>query len=83
MAIQLAENGVQSKLQTLVDTFAPQVDNSAQFNLIADVLGVALGMFSAPFFNKSTFCKNSLVEYPSVADFSQCYETEHPLLRMT
>ncbi|RSL78176.1 hypothetical protein CEP51_008443 [Fusarium floridanum] len=51
-AISDAENTIQSDLGTLVDLFAPDVDDSAEFNLIADMVGVALGMLSAPAFNK-------------------------------
>ncbi|KAJ4318853.1 hypothetical protein N0V84_006667 [Fusarium piperis] len=52
-AVFQAENTIQTKLQSLVELFAPDVDNSAEFNLVADMLGVAFGMFSAPLFNKS------------------------------
>jgi hypothetical protein len=44
---------MQSKLDQLVETFAPDVDESSEFNLIADFLGIAVGMFAAPLFGKS------------------------------
>ncbi|RKK87454.1 hypothetical protein BFJ71_g13361 [Fusarium oxysporum] len=53
------ENGMQSKLDQLVETFAPDVDESSEFNLIADFLGIAAGMFAAPFFNKIMKTKDS------------------------
>ncbi|WP_204266662.1 hypothetical protein, partial [Escherichia coli] len=40
--VDKAENDIQSKLDQLVETFAPDVDKSSEFNLIADFLGIAL-----------------------------------------
>jgi hypothetical protein len=50
--VDKVENGMQSRLDELVETFAPDVDKSSNFNLIADLLGIVVGMFTAPFFNK-------------------------------
>ncbi|EXK32523.1 hypothetical protein FOMG_12692 [Fusarium oxysporum f. sp. melonis 26406] len=58
--VDKAENDMQSKLDQLVETFAPDVDESSEFNLIADFLGIAVGMFAAPFFNKSKLLKRNL-----------------------
>ncbi|KAL6365292.1 hypothetical protein LRP88_01279 [Fusarium phalaenopsidis] len=52
LAVADAENSIQSNLTTLVGRFAPDVDNSGEFNLVADMVGVVMGMFSAPVFNK-------------------------------
>ncbi|KAF4442605.1 Killer toxin subunits alpha beta [Fusarium acutatum] len=57
--VDKVENGMQSKLDQLVETFAPDVDESSEFNLIADFLGIAVGMFTAPFFNKIMQTKDS------------------------
>ncbi|EMT60851.1 Killer toxin subunits alpha/beta [Fusarium odoratissimum] len=57
--VDKVENGMQSKLDQLVETFAPDVDESSEFNLIADFLGIAVGMFAAPFFNKIMKTKDS------------------------
>ncbi|KNB07606.1 hypothetical protein FOXG_08721 [Fusarium oxysporum f. sp. lycopersici 4287] len=57
--VDKAENDMQSKLDQLVETFAPDVDESSEFNLIADFLGIAVGMFAAPFFNKIMKTKDS------------------------
>ncbi|EWZ41069.1 hypothetical protein FOZG_06487 [Fusarium oxysporum Fo47] len=58
--VDKVENGMQSKLEQLVETFAPDVDESNEFNLIADFLGIAVGMFAAPLFNKSKLLKRNL-----------------------
>ncbi|RBR16344.1 hypothetical protein FVER53590_05940 [Fusarium verticillioides] len=57
--VDKVENSMQSKLDQLVETFAPDVDESSEFNLIADFLGIAVGMFAAPFFGKIMQTKDS------------------------
>ncbi|KAH7159572.1 hypothetical protein B0J13DRAFT_592197 [Dactylonectria estremocensis] len=47
-----AENKVQNYIGTMVKKFAPDVDDTAEFNLLMDVLGIVIGMGFAPIFNR-------------------------------
>ncbi|KAF5723359.1 hypothetical protein FMUND_1993 [Fusarium mundagurra] len=57
--VDKVENGTQSKLDRLVKSFVPDVDESSEFSLIEEFLGIAVGMFVAPFFNKIMQTKDS------------------------
>ncbi|EXM30032.1 hypothetical protein FOTG_05063 [Fusarium oxysporum f. sp. vasinfectum 25433] len=63
--VDRVENGMQSRLDELVETFAPDVDESSNFNLIADLLGIVVGMFTAPFFNKVLRANNNPTSDPT------------------